>query len=185
MPDDERDPAGQIPTLVLSGSPRRNPTLRPTLNDRVDIRDHPLPTGKLTDGPHVIKAFQKLPPMMGEALRRSVMPTPRRIGRYEQALLKHLLRICDTLDLVTLGKSEVLPPTRISGDLPNGLLIQKQPRLGHTYRDGGDQRREDAERPGRFLNLGSAGVVTSVVGIPMHHQKIDRSMQQSHPRLQS
>lgn len=118
--------------------------------------------------------------MLEEPLRDTVMAPPHHICCRDEALLEHLLGVGHSFNLMNPGKPEIMPSSRVTRHLAYPILIQKQPCLGHTHRYHRNNRGDHPRFPNRLFDLGPADLMSDVVGITMHDNKINGISQQLH-----
>lgn len=107
--------------------------------------------------------------MLKETFRDAIMTSPRHVSRIDEAFLEHMLRIGDILNLMGLGKPEVLPSTRIACHLAYSALVEQQPCLGHAHWYHRHDRGGDTRLPNGGFDLALADLMPHIVGITVHN----------------
>lgn len=110
--------------------------------------------------------------MLGKSLRKSLATTTGHLSCPKNTLTKECLRISQRLHLMNLRQSKVDSTARISRDMPDRLLIEKEPSFSHSDGDHGYAGIDEAGSLDRIGNLLSTGIYAGVVGISMHNNDV-------------
>ncbi|AQZ66094.1 hypothetical protein BKM31_35685 [[Actinomadura] parvosata subsp. kistnae] len=110
--------------------------------------------------------------MLGKSFGNTFTAATGHLRGFQNALTKIRLRVGQSLDLVHLRETETGPATRVSRDMSDRLLVEKQPGLSHSYGNYWNARVRVSHALDGLSHLLLTSLHARVVRVAVHHDDV-------------